>query len=422
MSGPPATGYILNDGLNHQYLYDAEGRICAVASTIVAGITTYTGYLYDGVPVDRSSSTGWYADGTRIAKGTISSWSCDPALSGFQTTNDYVLGLGGEQLTEMGVNIANPASPVLTWQHANVWAGGKLLGTYDKDGLHFYFDDPLGTRRAQTDSAGVLEETCQSLPYGDALNCFNPTQPSNPAIPPYLVSLTAPTEHHFTGKERDIETGNDYFEARYYSSAMGRFMSPDWSAKEEPVPYAQLDDPQSLNLYAYVGNNPMTRFDVDGHEDKKVQKYVGVVIKDGKSYEGKLCGDHECVAYVKEAGGFNTQTKDWKAGPNVLDFEDKGLQSGTAIMLADKDGHYPTQGARHAAEFMQFNKDKDGKVIGFKVREQWAERFDKKTGKKTREARTVWEHDLPIKNGKGNAQGDASQYHILMIPKPKEPK
>jgi len=70
----------------------------------------------------------------------------------------------------------------------------------------------------------------------------------------------------FTGKERDTESGNDYFEARYYSSAMGRFMSPDWSAKEEPVPYAKLDDPQTLNLYVYVGNNPMTRVDADGHE------------------------------------------------------------------------------------------------------------------------------------------------------------
>jgi len=42
-------------------------------------------------------------------------------------------------------------------------------------------------------------------------------------------------------------------------------MSPDWAAQEEPVPYAQLDDPQSLNLYSYVRNNPMTRFDPDGH-------------------------------------------------------------------------------------------------------------------------------------------------------------
>ena len=68
-----------------------------------------------------------------------------------------------------------------------------------------------------------------------------------------------------TGKERDTESGNDYFDARYYSSAMGRFMSPDWSAKIAPVPYAKLDNPQTLNLYAYVGNNPLTRVDVTGH-------------------------------------------------------------------------------------------------------------------------------------------------------------
>jgi hypothetical protein len=45
-------------------------------------------------------------------------------------------------------------------------------------------------------------------------------------------------------------------------------MSPDWTAKEEgddPVPYANLDDPQSLNLYSYVRNNPLTRVDADGH-------------------------------------------------------------------------------------------------------------------------------------------------------------
>jgi hypothetical protein len=42
-------------------------------------------------------------------------------------------------------------------------------------------------------------------------------------------------------------------------------MSPDWSAQAEPVPYAQLNDPQSLNLYAYVQNNPMTGRDPDGH-------------------------------------------------------------------------------------------------------------------------------------------------------------
>lgn len=83
----------------------------------------------------------------------------------------------------------------------------------------------------------------------------------------------------YTGKERDIESGNDYFGARYYSSAMGRFLSPDWSAKEEPVPYAKLDDPQTLNLYSYVGNNPLSRTDADGHcfEDLCIGETIAVV-------------------------------------------------------------------------------------------------------------------------------------------------
>ncbi len=69
----------------------------------------------------------------------------------------------------------------------------------------------------------------------------------------------------YTQKERDTESNNDYFFARYYNSALGRFTTPDWSAKTDPVPYAVFTDPQSLNLYAYVRNNPITRVDVDGH-------------------------------------------------------------------------------------------------------------------------------------------------------------
>jgi hypothetical protein len=42
-------------------------------------------------------------------------------------------------------------------------------------------------------------------------------------------------------------------------------MSPDWADKPEAVPYSDLHNPQSLNLYAYVSNNPLSRADFDGH-------------------------------------------------------------------------------------------------------------------------------------------------------------
>jgi len=75
-------------------------------------------------------------------------------------------------------------------------------------------------------------------------------------------------DYKFTGKERDTETGLDYFGARYYGSSMGRWMSPDWAQKPEAVPYSTLGDPQSLNLYGYVDNNPLNKADEDGHDWK----------------------------------------------------------------------------------------------------------------------------------------------------------
>ena len=68
-----------------------------------------------------------------------------------------------------------------------------------------------------------------------------------------------------TGKERDSESNLDMFGARYYGSSLGRFMTPDWAAKPTAVPYAHYGNPQSLNLYSYVQNNPTTIGDPDGH-------------------------------------------------------------------------------------------------------------------------------------------------------------
>jgi RHS repeat-associated protein len=79
------------------------------------------------------------------------------------------------------------------------------------------------------------------------------------------MTLSAVCASRSSGKERDAESGLDYFGARYNSSSMGRWMSPDWADKPEAVPYSSLDNPQSLNLYGYVLNNPLSHADADGH-------------------------------------------------------------------------------------------------------------------------------------------------------------
>ena len=121
--------------------------------------------------------------------------------------------------------------------------------------------DWLGTKRRQTTANGNEEERCLSNPFGDGLSCTGGPDAS---------------EQHFTGKDRDVESTLDYFGARYYSSTLGRFMTPDWAGKPTAVPYANFGDPQSLNLYAYVRNNPNTGIDADGHFDSWAYDTNGV--------------------------------------------------------------------------------------------------------------------------------------------------
>jgi RHS repeat-associated protein len=99
------------------------------------------------------------------------------------------------------------------------------------------------------------------LPFGEELTTSNRTAA-------LAYGVTDNVMQKYTGKERDLEgPGLDFFHARYFQGAQGRFGSPDWSAKPQPAPYAKLDNPQSLNLYEYVLNNPLSRMDPDGHID-----------------------------------------------------------------------------------------------------------------------------------------------------------
>ena len=220
-----SAGGVTQDNQN-QYLYDGDGRVCAVKNLMFG---TMNGYIYG-------------ADGTRVSTGTITTWgSCDPTANGYQATKDSILGPAGGQLTETGVD----ANGNVAWAHTNVWAGGQLLGTYDPNGLHFYLNDWNGSRRVQTDYEGVVEQTCGNLPYGDGATCG-----ANPA------------EELYAGLELDSESGLDHAMFRQYASVFGRWTTPD--------PYGGSYDwtnPQSLNRYAYVNGMPFGATDPSGLEE-----------------------------------------------------------------------------------------------------------------------------------------------------------
>jgi RHS repeat-associated protein len=243
-----------------QYVYDPENRIQTTAGTV---------YTYD-------------ADGQRVLKSNTSG----TALKRYWMGNGNVLAEAD-------------GSGNLTAEY--IYFNGKRIARIDlpANTVHYYLSDHLGSTTKIISAAGVVEEESDFTAFGSEL------------------SATSGANHYkFTSKERDTETGLDYFGARYYSNLMGRFMTPDWAAKATAVPYAVLGDPQSLNLYMYVLNNPLSNRDDDGHatdtSKQKAAKNVdnartsngtdrydikNTVVSNGQVFKS---GSDKCNLYVSE--------------------------------------------------------------------------------------------------------------------------
>jgi len=112
--------------------------------------------------------------------------------------------------------------------------------------------DHLSSTRVVTDATGAVVARHDYMPYGEEI----PILVERIGIAGY--GAADGIRQKFTQKERDNESGLDYFLARYYSSAQGRFTSVD-----NPR-YAKATDPQTWNLYAYVRNGPLNKIDPDG--------------------------------------------------------------------------------------------------------------------------------------------------------------
>jgi RHS repeat-associated protein len=212
-------GNLLFDGFN-TLTYDGEGRL-ATSTSSNGGSTSY---LYD-------------AEGERVSK----------TAGGVET--DYIRDLDGT-LLDTYVSGSNSGQP------QEMWIGGRHYGTMyafsnKTQGSMLSLTNWLGSEAARSytasngENSGVPSVAFLSQPFGDAQTTL----------------FGGDFEDiHFTGKERDTESGNDYFGARYYASSMGRFMSPDDDSDQN------APDPQSWNLYSYVRNNPLTNTDSDGHD------------------------------------------------------------------------------------------------------------------------------------------------------------
>jgi RHS repeat-associated protein len=221
------------------YEYDAENRMTTARGSSSSSDATY---FYDG-------------NGRRVKK----------AGSGIGTTV-FVYDVTGQLLAEYG--------------NQQQTAGGTSYLT----------SDDLGTPRVITGANGNVTGRHDYQPFGEEIPI---SYGGREAIGGYPANDRL--RQKFTLKERDDETGFDYFIARYYASGQGRFTSPDEftggpveyfaaAASNNPTFYADLTNPQTLNKYQYCLNNPLRYIDPFGHQQQenwydRLMKFLGLLWK-----------------------------------------------------------------------------------------------------------------------------------------------
>jgi RHS repeat-associated protein len=214
----------LNNNRISSFSYDASGNtLNDLTNGCTTGQVCYAWYA-DGHLAAANGTTYYYdVHGNRVQKAG-SKW--------------YWYGLGSDALDE------SDTSGNITDEY--VYFGGERVShrIVSTNALYFYGKDMLGTSRVVFSSTGTLCYDADFYPFGGERAYTN----------------TCAQNYKFTGKERDAESNLDNFGARYDASSMGRFMSPDPLYLE----MHRLTDPQQLNLYSYVRNNPLTLTDPDG--------------------------------------------------------------------------------------------------------------------------------------------------------------
>jgi RHS repeat-associated protein len=226
-----AAGNLLNDGL-HAYTYDAEGHMKTVDST---GVT----YAYG-------------ADGRRVRKDV-------------GTTATEFIYFGDRVVAEKNVTTGS-------WTDYIIAYGEHIAkdSSANASGAQYFHADQIDSTRLVTDSTGAVAWQATYNPFGQELSAQN-----------------SGIRFQFAGMEFDNESNLNHTDFRQYASAEGRWMSPDLYS-------GSLDrgNPQSLNRYVYVQNNPLVLRDPSG-------------LMPGCDPEQPECDDDSLLGQDSAGGGSN---------------------------------------------------------------------------------------------------------------------
>jgi RHS repeat-associated protein len=265
----------------YTYTYNAENQM-----TSVTGLSTTTSYLYDG-------------EGKRVEKTGSKIYSYGPEGSVLDET-DATGSFTNANFSEY------------------IYFGGKRIARRDSSGdVFYYFADHLGTSRtmAQVPSGQTTGTLCYDAdfyPFGGERAYTN----------------ICTQNYKFTGKERDSESGLDYFGARYNASSLGRMMSADSGVDQHP------EDPQSWNVYAYGRNNPLVMVDPTG-------EYVcgsGVTQTMCDNFQKELdSAQHAANALKDTYGADSTQYKDAQRAIDAYGKE--GVDNGVTVQVGYTGGY-----------------------------------------------------------------------------------
>ena len=127
------------------------------------------------------------------------------------------------------------------WERVSEWLIPTAFADPPGMSIHYYLTDHLGSSNVVTDQTGALVQQLEYTPYGSV----------------HVNTGSVDVAHKFTGQRHDASTGLYFYHARYYDPQLGRFTSPD-SIVQAPT------DPQTLNRYSYVRDNPLNNTDPTG--------------------------------------------------------------------------------------------------------------------------------------------------------------